>query len=306
MTKKIKDVTFDMMPFAHSMVTYADALVLYDNLDMPISQVMTPMVMEFLSDLPKRIDFTVVLLCVKGHIEVDYNLQQLRAGEGDLLILVPGTIAERLEFDPNSTIICLSVPDQELAPGSSSLNAVYVQKNFTSPMCLHLDHDVLHSGIESYQQLKRTLLTMGDKVNSDLVKAYIMVMAGLAAVNFQKYLIAHPEDKKNTKERVLKQFLTDIEEHHREHRDVAFYAQKAGLSPKYFAKIIHTTSQRHPLDWIKGYVILDAKSLLKSRQYSIGQICEMLNFPPGGAQFNRYFKEATGLSPTEYARSSKD
>lgn len=305
MSKKIKDVTFDMMPYAHTMVSYGDELVLYDNLDMPISQVMTPMVADFLSDLPKRIDFTVVLLCVKGHIEVDYNLQELRAGEGDLLVLVPGTIAERLYFDPSSTIICIAVPDQQLAPDSSFQNATYVQKNFTSPICLHLDHDVLHSGIESYQQLKRTLLTMGDKVNRDLVKAYIMVMAGLAAVNLQKWLIEHPEEKKSSKERVLKKFLADIEEHHREHRDVAFYAEKAGLSPKYFAKIIHSTSQKHPLDWIKGYVILDAKSLLKSRQYSVGQICEMLNFPTS-AQFNRYFKEATGLAPTEYVKIDKE
>lgn len=293
-----------MLPSVESMVSYSDQLVLYDNLNTPLLSTLTSEIESFIGDLPKRIDFAIILLCVKGRIEIDCNLRNLVAGPKGLLVLVPGTIAERIYIDPDSTLIVLSVPDQNYAPESSFQNATYVQRNFTSPIAIELDDEVFHSGIESYKQLKNAIVTMGDKMSDDLVKAYIMVMAGLAAVNLQKWMIAHPQGAKPSKEQVLKQFLTNVEEYHREHRDVSFYADKAGLSPKYFAKIIHASSMKHPLDWIKSYVILDAKSMLKSGEFSIGDICEALHFA-SRAQFNRYFKDSVGLSPMEYAKSGK-
>ena len=299
---KINAVNFGMMPKIDDMVTFSDRLIMYDNLDKPFSEALTGEMASFLDKLPKKIDFAIIFLCVEGEFNIRYNLKEITAGKGHLVVLVPGTVVEQLCFNRDARFIVITVPDQHYAPESSFQNATYVQKNFTSPIALQLDEDVFISGIDTYRQLKNALMTMGDKVNDDLVKAYIMVMAGLAAVNIQRWMLSHPDKPDNSREATVKQFLANVQEEHRSHRDVAFYAELAGLSPKYFAKIIHSFTGKHPLDWIRSYVVLDAKSMLKSGEYSIAEICEALNFS-SRAQFNRYFKDETGLSPVEYTRS---
>lgn len=303
MKKKMQEVGFDMMPKSPAMVKYLDRLVLYDNLDIPFKEGFGEEIDKFINTLPIKINFAVIAVCVKGNIEIDCNLSKLSLTPGGVAVLVPGTIIEKASVDQSGTYIIISVPDQSYAPGLSFHNAAYSQKNFTSPLTVQLDEDVFRSGLDSYRQLKSSLLAMGDKVTDDLVKSYIMVMAGLAAVNFHKWKIINPESKATNKEVIMKEFLANVEEFHSQRRDVTFYAEKAGLTPKYFAKIIHSESGKKPLDWIRGYVILDAKQMLKSGQYSVTQICEKLNFD-SRSHFNRYFKEETGVSPSEYIKSS--
>lgn len=303
MPNSINETDFGMLPKSDTMVAYKDRIVLYDNLDRPLSSVFNDEIKAFITLLPKRIDFTVVVLCVEGEVEIACNLRTLKAGPGGLIVVVPGTIGESIRIAPETHMIVLAVPDQDYAPDNSFQNATYSQKNFTAPICLQLDDEVLKSGIESYRQLKHTILTMGDQLTDDLVKAYIMVLAGLAAVNLQKWMISNPEDKIPPKELLLKKFLSNVEEHYKEHRAVSYYAGLADMEPKYFAKVIYATSGKRPLEWIKEHVILDAKSMLKSREYTITQICDALHFG-SQAHFNRYFKEATGMSPLQYVKNN--
>ena len=207
MPNPINDTDFGMLPKSDTMVAYKDRIVLYDNLDRSLSSVFNDEINAFITLFPKRIDFTVVVVCVEGEIEVGCNLRTLKAGPGGLIVLVPGTIGESIRIAPDTHLIVLAVPDKDYAPDSSFQNATYSQKNFTAPICLHLDDEVLKSGIESYRQLKHTILTMGDQLTDDLVKAYIMVLAGLAAVNLQKWMISNPENKIPPKELLLKKFL---------------------------------------------------------------------------------------------------
>ena len=53
--------------------------------------------------------------------------------------------------------------------------------------------------------------------------------------------------------------------------------------------------------WIDDYVILEAKALLKSTTLTILQVSEALNFA-NQSFFGKYFKQHTGVSPTQYRR----
>lgn len=66
--------------------------------------------------------------------------------------------------------------------------------------------------------------------------------------------------------------------------------------------MVRSVSGRNPGDWIRDYVILEAKALLKSGKYSVQQVGDMLNFS-NQSFFGTYFKRATGLSPKAYRES---
>lgn len=302
MVKKAKEVDFGMLPRVEGTVAYEDKLIMYDNLDTPIYEALTNDILTFIGDLPKRISFAFILVCLKGRIDIRCNLKDFSIEERGLMVMVPGTICESLSFSKDCTLLALSVPDQNYAPGPSFENATYVQRNFTSPIALRLDEDVLQSGVNIFKQLKAALQKKGNAANDELVRAYITVMAGLAAVNLQKSLIDNPPESVSTKELVLKNFLSSVENDHRKARDVSYYAEKAGLSPKYFAKIIKATSGKHPMEWIMEYTVLDMKSVLKSHECSISQACSLFGFS-SRSQFDKYFKKVAGCTPAEYVRS---
>lgn len=300
----IRDIGFDMLPRAGAMVGFSDKLVLYDNLDFPLSEAINPDVIAFLNSLPRRSSFTIVILCVKGRIEFRCNLRNISAGPGELIVIVPGTVVEEILMNPDSKLIVIAVSDQTYLPDPSFQNAMYAQQNFTSSFVLPVDKDILGNGIESYKQLKNAIVSLGDKATDDLIQAYILVMAGLAAISFQKILISRKEKPLSAQEKALKDFYAELERSYVRERSVAYYAEKAGLSPRYFSKLVFNASGKHPMELIKEYVILNAKAMLKSGSFSIGQICEALNFS-GRAQFNKYFKDETGMTPSEYLKASQ-
>ena len=98
---------------------------------------------------------------------------------------------------------------------------------------------------------------------------------------------------------IFERFLWLVQKHYREERGIAFYADKLCLTPKYLSTVIYQCGGRHASEWIRDYVILEAKALLKSRQYTAQQVSDLLNFP-NASFFGKYFKAATGFSPRQY------
>lgn len=56
-------------------------------------------------------------------------------------------------------------------------------------------------------------------------------------------------------------------------------------------------------EWIENYVTMEAKMLLKTTDLTIQQISAQLNFA-NQSFFGKYFKNQTGMSPTDYRREN--
>jgi AraC family transcriptional activator of pobA len=102
--------------------------------------------------------------------------------------------------------------------------------------------------------------------------------------------------KPSRKEDIFHKFLDLVHEHHQNERSVSYYADELCLSPKYLSRIVQEITGRHPTDWIRDYVILDAKTMLKSCEYTIQQISERLHFP-NQSFFGKYFKKEVAAHP---------
>ena len=73
------------------------------------------------------------------------------------------------------------------------------------------------------------------------------------------------------------------------------------MSTRRFSTLVIQASGRKPSALITEYIILEAKSLLQSGQYTVHQVCELLGFE-NDSFFNRYFKKSTGLTPGRWIR----
>lgn len=301
MSKLITRLLFKMMPKVAGMTSYAGQLIMYDNLDHPIGETYNENIKAFLKMLPMTVDFTVVILCVDGHVNLRCNLRDFALQRNSLVVIPQGTQAEKLELMNDATVVVMALPNLSYAPPSSFHNSIFASSNFTSTTFIEMEDSEVKQALGIYRMLKQQIATDEKEVNSDLVRAYILLMAGVSAVAFQRWKIRNKQTKISKKENIYKEFLTRLSEEYREHRDVAYYAEQAGLTPKYFASTIYDASGNHPLDLIKEQVVLDAQQLLKNGK-SISEVCEILNFS-SQSQFTNYFKAAVGVPPGEFLKS---
>ena len=90
-----------------------------------------------------------------------------------------------------------------------------------------------------------------------------------------------------------------IKNYHCQHK-IEWYALQLCLTPKYLSAIIRQMTGKSAAKWIDEVVILHAKRLLYTRRdLTVQQVAYELGFKEN-ATFCRFFKDQTGLRPSEY------
>lgn len=76
----------------------------------------------------------------------------------------------------------------------------------------------------------------------------------------------HPAGRAET---IHNDFLELVEVNSLKHRDIAFYADRLCITPKYLSRLVCEASGRGPKEWINIRIMLEAEVLLRERSRSI-------------------------------------
>lgn len=298
----VPEMLFGMLPDSQSMALYQDRLLVYDNINTPLSETYTEEIKEFIGGLPVKIDFTIAILCLEGRLDIGCNLLHYSLAPDEIAVFPPGTIGESIKIAPDSKLIVMSFSDGTYIPSGKLKRELFALANFNHPIKFTVEPDMIWPMVQEYQHLKKAMLSKGRQVEQ-LVNSYIMVLSSFAAMNLSQWVKDNnPETAGHVVgSKLYNDFMNILARNFVDHKDVAFYARESGLSPKYFSKQIFKASGKHPLEWIKAQVILNAQAMLNSGDYSIADISQALKFSSQSA-FNRYFKNETGVTPKEYQK----
>lgn len=99
--------------------------------------------------------------------------------------------------------------------------------------------------------------------------------------------------------RIFLRFLALAQQHTRQEREVAFYADKLCITPKYLSQISRTVTGMPTSQWIQFYTSFEIVSLLNDTSKTLTEISDMMNFE-SISHFSRYVKKALGKSPSEF------
>lgn len=103
-------------------------------------------------------------------------------------------------------------------------------------------------------------------------------------------------------EEIFEAFIELLTRNEATERNLAYYADKIGITSNYLSKIVKEYTGRTAIEWIDEYVIFEAKTMIKHTQYTIQEIAYKLKFP-SQSFFGKYFKRLTGMSPKQYKLS---
>jgi len=160
---------------------------------------------------------------------------------------------------------------------------------------------------EQYQQKMQGLLQLFieefdtvDTIQTDmlqmLLKRLIILTTRLAK---EQYLSGkgHEEEKFD----IIRQYNLLVDQNFRTQHQVSFYAEQLFKSPKTLNRIFKGFNYSSPSLMIQDRIMMEAKRLFCYTTFSVKEIAFQLGFGDA-AHFSRFFKNATGINPSEYRK----
>lgn len=252
---------------------------------------------------PIKLSFTITIFCLSGSINIQLNLQEYQLEANDILIIMPGSIGEFYDISVNARIAFIAYTGNYFQYTTHVTESMLLQNILrTKPLC-HLQEEAMQELIVIYRLMKATIKEADNPFRKGALHGYTQVLT----YNAYKYLLLSEEKppatgrNKSRQQELFDRFMVEVRQYYTQERSISFYADVLCVTPKYLSQVVHTVSGRYAGDWINDFVILEAKALIKSRKYTMQQICDLMNFA-NSSFFGKYFKEAVGCSPTMYQK----
>lgn len=246
--------------------------------------------------------YFVVALCHQGHVESKYDLKPVEFRAHDISVMRPGHVIKNIATsdDYSAQLIIITVSSLNYNKQQYLNHYLAVHKSFDTCPCQHLTEEQYRQVCDAFR-LMQTACNLEGIYREELISSAIHTLIVLLSL-FRHEQIRNPQGAGN---QLSEQFNNAVIDHYRESRDVNFYARMFHLSPKYFSTLIKQETGISAGEWIDRYVVIQAKALLKrQRNLTVKQVADQMGFFEQ-ASFSRFFKNQTGMTPSEYRVSPK-
>lgn len=257
-----------------------------------------------LTSYPSYIQSGLVVRSIRGSARFDINETVHLLEENQLLILLPGQLVSMTEvsedFLVNGLLLSKKFFDDILSglPRFSPYFFLYMRSHYWHP----LEKSEIDRLEIYFRMVKDKVLSKSSLRYESIL--YLFRYFYLEIYDTYQDGTMETHVKFDTrKEELSNKFFNLLMENYRKNRDVAFYADKLFISPKYLSMVIKEISEKSAKDWILEYIILEIKALLKNTSLNIQEISLRTNFS-NQSSLGRFFRKHTGMSLSEYRAST--
>lgn len=247
---------------------------------------------------PVRLKCEIMALCMDGEIEASVNLNHITVNKNDIITLMPGSIFQINDLNGDLKIYFVGFSSKYVENNDKAkilLDAIY--STLGKPKISLSDKGAMMT--EKYFKLLIDIYEMfDDKLKREIAdNIFSDAHKGISMIYKRKTDNENVTSSKS--EQLCKAFTQLVMQHYNDNRNVAWYAEKLGITHAHLCSIVKQSTGKTCADIISSMVIMDAKSQLKSTHQSIQVISDSLNFA-NMSFFGKYFKRHVGMSPLEY------
>lgn len=253
-----------------------------------------------LDEEPFKLDMTMALIYEQGSADLKINMKQLHIEAPAVLIVLNGQIYEPLysSEDLKTKVILMSREfSDSLFVGTSQTLSLSSAVMKDPVMMIDNEENVFD---QFYQLLLNIMASPRPDFKMEAAKHITLSM--FYGYSSHKHDFSEEGHSTTRQEQLYADFIDLLDKYHKAEREVAFYADKLCITPKYLSQVVKDISGKSALDIVEEYVIAECKAMLLSTAMTIQQISDELNFPSQSV-FGKYFKRVTGLSPKEYRKA---
>lgn len=274
-------------------------IVLSDNMDAPFSE---PVEQLPQNNFPVQAGMSIVLFCMEGEMHIRISLKEYVLRPNMFCVIITGMIFEVLSISYDFRGFMIATRTNFMPVTEKTTQVMSFYKSLQNRHCYTFAEKEVAEFVRVYRSAKATLQDADHPFRIPMLQSYVQILY------YRMLPIVTKEEESQSKyshtrqEEIFQRFIGEVEKHYRKERSVKFYADLLCISPKYLSTVIYKISQQLAGEWIDAYVILEAKTLLKSGKLTIQQISEQLNFS-NQSFFGKFFKRCAGMSPKDYMNS---
>ena len=246
--------------------------------------------------------YIILTLCLRGTARALYDMKEMTHSKNVMGLIMPGHIMHPIDCSDDYAYARIAVSVQMFEDLQLQTLSHDSEKYHYAPICTLTDEQA-----ERMLVIVDQLAVIASYTEEELPHRYHTLLAQLAVGYDFLNLYRREQDKQwadNRHTALFSKFCELVVAHHAKSREVKYYAELLGLSPKHFTKVIRSvTNGMSPADWIEQYVITQAKRIIEAHpKQPLNQVAYQLGFFDP-TSFYRYFKHATGMTAKEYAKS---
>lgn len=253
-------------------------------------------------DYPSRLEMGMMAICLRGTTRMSIDLKEYTFGANDMVIVLADQIVQQHQRS-DDFLCCVFAVSIKFAQ-----EAILSYRQFL-PTLLRIKEDPriplkpeeVVSVLEYCSFLRQRVNMRDNCFRREIAKSLFHALFYELGNIMNRHAPAVGRQVKTCRDEVFEQFIHLVRDHYKAQRSVTFYADKLCLTPKHLSNVVKGLTGKSAGAWIDDYVILEAKALLKSTTLTILQVSEALNFA-NQSFFGKYFKQHTGVSPTQYRR----
>ena len=241
--------------------------------------------------------FFVLWLTHRGCLKNLFDKQQKEFHRHDFVMMPPGHVMEIQETSDDYLVSLLVISPSYLQSLKHLYPFYFEHAEYRYNSVFHLS-DGQYEGMKGHFMMLQAISQLSHPERDELLIKQMEIGTHLMEIYLHENGLTAPE--LTPAQQLVNRFKNTFVNHFQESREVQYYANLLCLSPKYFGSVIKKQTGISANEWITGYVIVQAKSLLRhSTNLNIQQISQQLGFSDPAA-FTRFFKTNAGMSPKEY------
>ena len=243
--------------------------------------------------------FLTVIVCRSGHARLLYDMQEVNFSANSVAVVLPEHIMRPMESSTDYDVTFV-LHSETFRQDMSKRRMTHDKNKFHQLPSCHLSEDemvqyskavdilehISQASVTRYPNRHEMLLAQTD-IMTELLDACRRDLDNESRVMSHNQIIFHD-------------FCNLLATNYREQHEVAFYAEKARLTPRHFSVIIKEEIGLSASDYIEQYLATQAMNLLSARpDLSVQQIGYHLGYADSPS-FCRFFKRLTGKNPTTF------
>lgn len=254
-------------------------------------------------EYPSYMQEGIGAVCTDGSATIQVSETASRISPGVILILFPWQLVSIAEVSPDFRMTFFRVSQGMFSDTLSSL--WMLRSGFFFFMRKRVATKPNEDYIGRFRYFCNLLAYRNEHVPPDCRKESIMQLLRVFYWDVYVGYINDPAGKNTRytrKEELAFRFMHMIIDEHSPSKEVAYYADRLNITPKYLTNLVRRISGQSAHDWIVYFTIIEIKALLRESALDMKTIASRVNFRDLPT-FSRFFRRYTGRSPKQYRES---
>lgn len=246
---------------------------------------------------PERLEKGIVSICTRGHADIEVDFIKYHIEKGVIFSAFPMQVVEQQYISEDFSLVyigCSRVMLRNVLFRFPPEFELFLKENpvYKAP------EEIYRTDLDFLELIKNKYEDTGNICRNEIIVSMVRVYY-LKIYNEIHHLLLKNPIRHTRRMEIMKMFINLIMQYYSESREVAFYADKLNLTPKYLSIVTQEISGHGAKKFIDDFMITEIKLQLKSTTKSILEISGELNFPDQSF-LCKYFKHHTGVTPRKY------